>query len=401
MDFGFPLYFNHVPKCAGTSLNEVLSRGLHREAIGLEPFLSAVEFYTLRSDAFDRLVLVGSHVPHWVARRRLRDWTRVTALRDPWSRFQALCRHLLRIASSEPQALSPPQVEFLRILREARYVDALWQARVWYPANASMTSYFLAEPLEAAGDLPAKAAEEAAREMSGYNLVLLAQHLRDDALLLDFVLNGQRFGVSTPLNTSRHYDDVSTGPFPEEFASLFEQLYPYERDIYAAGCELYPRSRAWLQSEFDSGHRGPVRSRRATPPLYRLDWDSPARCGGFSDRLFAASLGFERRVARRVEGGSAVLEIDLPPAPHGRLEAVFWLTPIESRFGLRFSFDGAPLTFFDERREVGCPADPNQMWSWAEIPAPVSAGAHLLEIDRSGVASLGELWVLDLVVRDR
>src|SRR5207302_5488101 len=104
---GFPIYFNHVPKCAGTSLNELLSRSLHRDQLGVEPFYSVTELYTLRSERFDRLALVGSHVPHWVAARRLNGWTKLTILREPWSRFQALCRHLLRIQGSEPQALWP------------------------------------------------------------------------------------------------------------------------------------------------------------------------------------------------------------------------------------------------------------------------------------------------------
>ena len=115
---GFPLYYNHVPKCAGTTLTEVLSRNLHCEQLGVEPFLTAVELYTLRAARFDRLALVASHVPHWVAVRRMADWTRLTVLREPWSRFLALCRHLVRIEGSEPEALRAEQVDFLRLLQQ-------------------------------------------------------------------------------------------------------------------------------------------------------------------------------------------------------------------------------------------------------------------------------------------
>ncbi len=70
----FPIYFNHVPKCAGTSLNELLSRSLRRDQLGVEPFMSAMDLYTLPGAQLDRLALIASHYPHWAAARRLADW---------------------------------------------------------------------------------------------------------------------------------------------------------------------------------------------------------------------------------------------------------------------------------------------------------------------------------------
>ncbi len=395
---GFPLYFNHVPKCAGTSLNEVFCRGLHRDQLGVEPFVTAVELYTLRASRFDRLAFVGSHVPHWVAARRLPDWTFVTVLREPWSRFQALCRHLVRIEGSEPQALQNQQAEFLRLLRGGAHAEAMEQTRHWYPRHASIASYFLPDPVYDVA-LPADVGERAKAVLASYDIVLLADRLHEDSLWIDRVFNGQESGAPARLNTSAQYGDVSGGPFDDAYRARFDELYPYERDVYDAARERYPGTRERLRDEITQGRRGPRVPAPVPQPLYALDWEAPTRCGGFSDRLFAASLGYVRSVARRVETDVARLEFNLPRAGAARIEAVVWVSPVDIQFAVHVRLNGTPLPLFDERREIG---DPNQIWSSVDVDAAtVGDGRCVLEIDRRNAPSLTEFWLLDFVVRAR
>jgi len=395
---GFPLYYNHVPKCAGTTLTEVLSRNLHCEQLGVEPFLTAVELYTLRAARFDRLALVASHVPHWVAVRRMADWTRLTVLREPWSRFLALCRHLVRIEGSEPDALRAEQVEFLRLLRGKAYDAAIEQTRAWYPTHASMTSYFLPDPVES-DRLPRGAAARAVEALRTYDLVLLTDRLHDDALWIDRVFNGQDYGARARLNRSTQYRDAASGPFPESFARHFADLYPHEHDVYDAARERYPATRAWLRDEGRDRRDCPRGPEPMPPPLYTLDWAAPTRCGGFSDRMFAASLGYLNSVARRVEAEVAQLEFELPRTGSVRLEAVVWVSPVNIQFGVEVRLNGKPVPLFDARREIG---DPNQIWSCVDVDAAtVGDGRCRLEIDRRGARGLQEFWLLDFVVRAR
>jgi hypothetical protein len=399
-NIAFPLYFNHIPKCGGTSLNEVLSRNLRSNQIGAEPFYSVTELYTLRSELFDRLDLVASHVPHWVATRRLRGWTKVTILRKPWTRFQSLCRHLLRIEGSEPRTLWPTQIEFLDLLHNRRYDNALRQAVSWYPAEMSMTSYLLPYPAEGSL-LPRSALDDATGVLRQYDLVFLAEKTDECIVRFDQVLNGQSFGIQARLNTSAHYGDRSQGPFPDEYSSVFARLYPYENDLYEIAAELYAQTKKWLLEECEAGRFGPKTASRRTSPMYRLDWEAPTRCGGFSDRMFAASVGYEKRVARRVESDVAILEFSVPRSAQARIEAVFWLSPIDSRFAVEFRLNGTVLTFFDETREIGCLADPNQVWTGIDLPQQTLGDGHCrLEIDRRHAADLKELWLLDLEVRE-
>jgi hypothetical protein len=394
----FPLYFNHVPKCAGTSLNEVLSRNLHRSELGIEPFTQALHVYNLDGAALDRLMVVGSHFPHWAAARRLPDWCRMTVLREPWSRFQALSRHLMRIATSEPQSLPVTQAHYVGLLREHRYRDALRHALAWYPFDASMTSFFLSDPLEGA---PPRDAREAIDNMGRYDLVLMSDRVDADSVLLDEALNGQSFGAMSRLNTSREYRDKETGPYVDHYRGLFHALFPYERELFDAGAEAYARTSAALKKQVAQRSGGPesVPNRRSSA-MYALDWDAPVRCGGFSDRLRVQSFGYAGRFARRVEAPKAVLEFDVPVSSDARVEAVFWCAPFDLRFHCKLRLNGAELRMFDTPYEVRCPSDPSQLWAYASVPAStLKAGRCRLEIDRSEAQGLVELWLLDLIVR--
>jgi hypothetical protein len=395
-DLAFPLYFNHVPKCAGTSLNEVLTRGLHRTQIGIEPFVSALHLYNLDAAALDRLMIVGSHFPHWAAARRLPEWSTLTVLRDPWSRFQALTRHLFRIAGSEPQSLTAFQTQYVAMLREARYRDALRQALAWYPFDASMTSCFLPHPVE--GAFPS-APDAAIRVLEAYDVVLLADRVDHDSVLLDQALNGQSFGAQARLNTSRQYQGPESGPYPRDMQQLFHALFPYEQVLYAAGAACYERTVEALAGQAKRTRSSPAVSDLPQRAMYTLDWDAPQRCGGFSDRVMAASYGYAGQFARRVEAQKAVLEFEVPRACDARLEAVFWIAPFDARLDCRVTINGEPLTLFDTPQEVGCPADPSQAWAFAAVPRTALGNGHCrLEIER-GEEGPKELWLLDLAVR--
>lgn len=391
---GFPLYFNHVPKCGGTTLNEVLSRGLHRDQVGVEPFVPVDDIYTMRAERFDRLALIGSHIPHWVAARRFAGWTRLTMLREPWQRFQALCRHLLRIRASAPQALYPQQSEFLALIDEDDYEQALQHSQSWYPWISGIARYFLPDP---PGETwPADADTQAANVLAAYDFVLLTDRLHDDAVLIDRCFNGQSFGAPARLNTSVQFNDRGDGPFPDGFRDLHAGLYPDEQRLHALARALHSRTIARLHDALDApAHRAYAHS---TAPLrYVHDWAAPTRCGGFSDRLIAGSQGYAGVVARRVEAPVAQLDFEVRGRGAARVEIVAWIAPVESRGRVSLSLNGAPLDFFDPQREV---VDRSQVWSAVDVDAhTIGDGRCRLEIDRRDAPDLAEFWVLDLAVR--
>jgi hypothetical protein len=390
-----PLYFNHVPKCAGTSLNELLSRSLHRSTLGVEPFVPALNLYNLDATRLDGLMLVGSHFPHWAAARRLPGWSTLTVVRKPWPRFLSLTRHLLRIQGSEPQALLPGQVHYLALVRERRYKEALQQATGWYPFDASMAQCFLDAPPD--GDVD-RLGRTAVAVVEGYDGVLLSERLDHDWPALETIFNGGSVGDSPRLNTSGEYGDASVGPFPPDLEPLFHALFPFERAVYAAAERVYAQTTTSLAEDARNLARiGPGRAARASTTV---DWDGPVRCGGFSDRMLAASFGFAGRYARRVEAQVGVLDLDVRATSRARLEGVFWISSVTGRFGCKVSVNGVPVPLFDERLEVGCPTDPSQLWAAADIPPTALGSGHLrIAFDRRNAPEVVEFWVLDLAVR--
>jgi hypothetical protein len=254
-----------------------------------------------------------------------------------------------------------------------------------------MVSYFLPDPPEPAARLEASGAM---RALEGYDVVLLAEHLDADSLLVDQAVNGQPFGARARLNTSREYGDVDAGPFPHDLRDRFDAQFPYERELHAIACQRREASVAALRG---AARRGPAAVERLASP-YVLDWDRPTRCGGFSDRLRASSFGYEGCFARRVEARKAVLEFDVQEACDARLEGVFWIGPADARFDCRLRLNGHPLKLFDAVGDVACPMDENQLWASAALtPAMLGNGHCMLEIERPA-APLTELWILDLAV---
>lgn len=387
-----PLYFNHVPKSAGTSLNELLSRSLPRAALGVEPFVPAIELYTLDAERLDRLALVGSHFPHWAAARRLPGWSALAVLREPWARFQSLTRHLLRIRGSEPQALLPGQVEYLALLSEGRHDAALAQAQAWYPLHASLAQCFLPEPPER------READWAAavRAVGGYDAVLVSERLDADWPQLEGIFNGSALGTAQRLNTSAEHGDQAAGPLPEACAAQFHAQFPFEQAVYAAGVQAHAATVPRLAAQAGAGT--PLAREVAPRAACRIDWDAPVRCAGLSDRLRVASFGHAGRYARRVEAGVGVVEMEAPAGPRLRLEGVFWIADAAARFDVQVSVDGVPIPLFSNAVEVGCPADPSQLWAAAELPH--GAGGRLrIAFDRRGAPGLREFWLLDLALR--
>ena len=386
------IYFNHIAKCGGTSLSETLGRGLRRDQIGIEPFVPILELYTLDGARLDRLRVIGSHFPHWAAARRLGGWTRLTALREPWQRFCALTRHLLRIAVATPSAPDAAQHRYVSLIREKRFADAIHQAQEWYPVIASMTGCLLPDPLH--DGLPNGAGSIASAVLEGYDVVLLTRSLDEDVMVLDRALNGPVLVRQPRLNTSRSYGDAETGPYPPECEELFHAQYPYERELYETGVRMHDRTLARLADS--SALRSTA---HANDILFMLDWDGPVRCGGFSDRTLAASRGYAGRYARTVLGDIAVVEFDVPRACDCRIEAVFWIGPVEARNQCRIALNGVPVEMFGNQ-EVICPDEPNQVWSSVCVDrAALGTGKCRLQIDVSGVRGLDELWLLDLIVR--
>jgi Sulfotransferase family len=394
---GHPLYFNHVPKCAGTFVNELLCRSFHRHQLGVEPFLAANDMYTLDAARLDRLELVGSHFPHWAAARRLPGWSKLTILREPWPRLQSLLRHLLRLGADLGPVSTP--VTFLESIRRREFDQAMEQMAIWYPCEASLVSYFVPDPLDQV--LPPTALADATKALSGYDAVFLTESLAEDGSLLDRAVNGHHFGVLSRLNTAEHYDDVNRGPFPAEYEKQFHALFPYERKLYEAARDQHERTVATLgklaPGDCMASTNSPGHDTRA---MFAIDWDGPTRCGGFSDRIVAASQGYTGRYARRVEADRGVLEFTVRKICDARLEAVFWITPLPDRRECVITLNGRELRLFDPRNEVQCPSAANQVWSSVTLPASTFGdGTCRLEIQREKAPAIRELWLLDLAVR--
>jgi hypothetical protein len=230
--------------------------------------------------------------------------------------------------------------------------------------------------------------------LESYDVVLLTRSLDEDLVALDRALNGPVLARQPRLNTSRSYGDVETGPFPTKCEELFHAQYPYERELYETGVRMHDRTMPRLADSFalrSTAHANDI--------LFTLDWDGPVRCGGFSDRTPANSRGYVRRYARTVLEDIAVVEIDVPGTCNCRIEAVFWIGPVEARSQCRIAVNGVSIEMFGSQ-EVICPDDPHQVWSSARVDrAALGMGKCRFEIDISGARGLDELWLLDLVVR--
>jgi hypothetical protein len=305
-----------------------------------------------------------------------------------------MTRHLLRIAAATPSAPDAAQHRYISLIRENRFADALYQAQEWYPAIASMTACLLPDPLR--DGLPNGAGSIASAVLESYDVVLLTRSLDEDLVALDRALNGPVLARQPRLNTSRSYGDAETGPYPPACEELFHAQFPYEREMYEAGVRLHASTLPRLADSFASRSTA-----HANDILFMLDWDGPVRCGGFSDRTPAASRGYVGRYARTVLADTAVVEFDVPRDCDCRIEAVFWIGPVEARSQCRIAVNGIPVEMFGNQ-EVICPGEPHQVWSSACVDhAVLGTGKCRFEIDISGARGPVELWLLDLVVRRR
>lgn len=394
-----PIYFNHIPKCAGTTLNELLARAFSLGSVAIEPFIDSRTLYTADYRTFGNFELVGSHFPHWAAMKRMPTCSKLTVLRQPWSRFQALCRHIKRDHRLRGVLYADQIAEFVSLVENGAYTEALGAAKEWYGTQSSMVAGFASDPMVApvaTADL-----EIAIANLNTYDLVLTTQDLDRDAPLLDLLMNGSRYGISSHANTSKSVGEDDVGPFPDSCEEMFNEQFPYESDLYRKAQVRHAVTVDALRGAVEGSGGWTRLPTRRLKPLFILDWTKPTKCFGFSDRVVAQSRGYHGRIARFVAGAKAILEFEIESYSGGsvRLEAVFWASVPNARRRILMKLNGTPLECFDSAHEVISPYDEHQIWTFSELEAPESGcGSYVLELDISETEEPCELWLLDVAV---
>jgi len=389
----YPIFFNHVPKCAGTSINELFCRPIHKSAAGRPPFVRAEEVCFMDGKRVDAFQFIGGHLPHRLAARRFQDWSLLTVIRQPWKRFISLTRHIMR-EQQRGKKIPPHQTEFLELLSSGQQQQALEQTAGWYPTSSSIASYFQDKPREDLNEVGKRAKDI----LSKYDLVLLTENLNKDWNTLERYLQGTVVCAPSQLNSVEGFRHQRTPLFEDSLESIFESQFPYEYDFYRAAQEVYPESIGRLEQAVEKSET--IGRGNAAKVIAEIDWEDPIRCGGLSDRIVSYSVGYEGRTARKLEASEAVVEMDVPATEKARIEFVFWLSDITCRRQCQITINGTKIDCFTPEREVLNGLGPHQVWTSAEIPAEaLQSGVLRIAFDRSDAKSDFEMWILNIAVR--
>lgn len=394
----YPIYFNHVAKCAGTSLNELFSRGIPTSAVGVHPFVSLDEMYFVGGKKLDELRFVGGHVPHRFVSRRFSDWSMITVIRHPWERFLSYTKHFFRMFK-QGEPFDEQRTEFIELILNQESEKALLQSRSWYPLMGSIAGCFLELSFEhcTESDLH-HIGERAESVLNQYDLVLLTEHLNQEWTTLERYFQGSTLCPPTRLNSTASFGHDQAPIFSDELEATFKSQFPYDYDLYAAAQKVAPET---IQRLTDAVENSTTIGHAPVPKVIAsVDWKEPTRCGGLSDRLAAACMGYQGHIARRVEANVGVLELEIPKTSRARIEFVFWMSDIALRHQCRVSINGTEIECFIAERELIHPEDSHQFWTSAEIPQEALKEDVLrITFDRSAAAGLHEWWLLDIAVR--
>lgn len=321
-----PIFFTHVPKCAGTSIHTILDtkypsskffrtiRGAKRESFLATPsrFLADYEY-------------IGGHLSDFDCVYKVGQAARITTLRDPKSRLQSLMNHVLRAERGEGQ-------ETFAAFREGE-PKALYEfLQSTYYTGSSILSYFTSDPfLKGVTDQsysPEVVDAIASRVASNYSVIIdqkeIDQFLGFYSRESRHSISGRRM-VGSDLGDYKNFKDM----FDEKILALLapeirfrEKLLELRQPINAV--DISRERKSWV-----------------------LNWDEPVDCNGFALRAIGKSKtsNVKEFTSRPMQQSAASLFVPLDSTARCCFSGLLWFPDPSDISHLRLQLNGDDVPF--------------------------------------------------------
>lgn len=255
-----PLIFCHIPKTAGTTFSQILSRMYKREEIyelyGQEGDAQRKVDQLSESDPATRsgLRLVRGHYPVGIHEILPGDWTYVTFMRHPVDRNISLYRHILS---------TPGHYAYDYGFTEETTIEEFTEMSDSHAEMSNGSVWYLSGGLSSKGD-PIKAVESAKQNIDSLFLTVgLTERFDESVILIRRKLGWKRFPVFTKKRVSDH--DRSTAGLPAGARAALQSLN-------RAGMEIFTYAQERLDAqilEYGPDFRSEVNAFRLMNRVYQ------------------------------------------------------------------------------------------------------------------------------------
>lgn len=321
-----PIFFTHVPKCAGTSIHTLLDtkypsdkffrtiRGATRES-----FLSTPSRFLADYD------YLGGHLYDFDCSYKVGQAVRITTLREPASRLQSMMNHVLRSEKGDG-------LEVFSAFRSGDpkgFYDFLQRE---YYVRSSVLSYFSDEafltgfnPQSYSPDLIEKHAQRVA---SSYCAIINQNEIDE---FLGWYGRPSRYSISSRRMVGSDLGEYTN--FKEKFDDEVYCLLEPDIRFHERLLEL----RAPLKREAMS----------KTRKSWVLNWDEPVDCYGFTLRALGKSRTstVPEFTSRPTQQTSVSIFVPLESSAPCRFSGLLWLPDPEDITQLAIQLNGEPVAY--------------------------------------------------------
>lgn len=370
-DTSAPIFFTHVPKCAGTTIHTLLDtkypsdkffrtvRGGTREG-----------FLATPSRFFADYDYLGGHLFDFDCTYKVGQAVGITTMRDPLSRLQSLMNHVLRSEKGDG-------LEAFAAFRDGDPQGLYAYLHSDYYARNSMLAYFSDEPaLEGftnqsySPDLVEKLAQRIA---SSYCAVINQDEIEE---FLSWYGRPSRYSISGRRMVGSDLGEYTN--FKDKFDAKVLELLEPEIQFHKRLLEL----RAPL-------NRDAMKKNRKS---WVLNWDEPVDCYGFRMRApgKVPSSIVPEFTSRPTEKASASLFVPLESSAPCRFSGLLWLVDPKDMKHLRLQLNGETVAYKQTRLEQ------KLIFIYGELPGHPADAEWLFEF--TGDMSSRAVWLHDFCI---
>jgi hypothetical protein len=391
------IVFNHIAKCAGTSIGGLLSYGFTAEDLYSTAQNTADSVRYLAYEALEKKRLIWGHFGDW-ARQRTPNRLCIVTMREPWSRFRSTLRH----AARSPHGLGSMQLKAYALDPTDRNFAA---EGVIESVSKSRQLHYLLNPgthrKVADRKHQERLIDEATANLREYDIIVTTETIDDAARHLADLIGAPPIEHAPKLNTSSRWsgsEKVEPSPKHED---RFRQLLESDEVLFGRASEMAIAQRGAYRrtSEEYADRYSAVLARIPRTHTWMLDWSGIVKASGWGLRQRPAIDGYQDRWARILEAPSAFIDCPLRPSPANVAEVIMWVDDPAAYKRLEIKVGEAEPDW-----EQLIPIRTNkklQVWR-ARITEGLTEPATRLQFDLKGAKDRSKfptLWFLDAHIR--
>ena len=312
------LFFIHVPKCQGTTLNSLFSASLPAERALTSEQQDLFSILFSEASAMNEYRYIGGHFPNWLHIAKFPNKKLIVVVRDPVKRFNSILKHGFRDVAfrghlPELWETNKPLTVFKNIAKRNLWINV-----------ASAGSYC------ASSDLPKFSSvdgfyEDVFSQIEKFDYLIADTDFDNYFLDFAFKLNMPPIEAAPVMRPSANYES-NTLEFKEVSAKELKKYFPWEFDLYdrvkkksESQSPVRPKLDVWKKN-YEEYWRTMDRSN-----FYCFSADMPIKGYGWYPRanLNLVHIGVHYKYGIKFEGSGAFVDIPLGPEMKNLRGAIF------------------------------------------------------------------------------